>query len=454
MRGANVSAHDTPAQGPAGTALLERETGPLVPRWFSALMYGVFVPWCVFSFLWIGRAMVVQHRIWGAMDVLSGPWQGEMPPMESAAVQASMSVLERSPRNGLLYIIQELQQDEIGDRRMVRAIALRKAVSWAVESQRRRLFEELLANMNDKGEMPDDYVLPPQEEEALLELIKEREENPSASYEQAKITEVLRWIVEGRRTPPVGPEKRRIRSLLVGYEKKKFFGAERHALKALMKEWAQSDDAARKSAAEEFVLMLESKQTALSPEEAARCSEEADGLEEIYMIGRRRLTEGLHRMANIIGERDIFVDHSHLWDLLRLLDYRDDAARRSIAEAVMSLKGRKYALAYLAEFILKDSVNPVMAVETARLTKDEHEQLLGRENYRRRLNCIEVAWRLAIQYCRQPFEIEGVPKEKQAAFFRLQVIGSIEAVAEDKEVGRAASEALQELQQPCAQHFE
>ncbi len=448
-----MSAQELPTGGVEGAARPERETGRLVPLWFSVLMYGVFVPWCIFSFLWIGRDMVIQHRIWAALRVLSGPWEGEMPAMDSAAVQGSMDVLGRVPRDGLLYILQELQQDEVRDRRMVRAIALRKAVGWAVESQRRRLFEELLANINDMGEMPDDYVLPQQDSEALLALVREREENPVASYEQTKITEVLRWIADGRRTPAMGPEKRRIRSLQVGYEKKRFFGAERRALKSLMREWAQSQDAARRSAAQEFAVMLEGRQTELSTEEAARCSQEADRLEETYMMGRRRLTEGLSHVAGIIEQQDIFVDHPHLWDLLRLLDHRDDVARRFIADAVVCMRGRKYTLIYLAEFILKDSVNPVMAVETARLTKDEHEQLLAQENRRRRLSCIEVARRIALEHCQRPFQIKGVTQEKQAAFLKDRVIGSLEAVAEDKQVGPRASEVLRELQQPCAQYF-
>jgi len=91
-----------------------------------------------------------------------------------------------------------------------------------------------------------------------------------------------------------------------------------------------------------------------------------------------------------------------------------------------------------------------MAVETARLTKSEHEELLREENHRRRIACIELARRIALDYCAEPFQIQGVQAEGSKDFFKANILRPLEAVVEDKEVGTYAQAALDALEQACA----
>ena len=429
---------------------------PLLPRGLAASLYIGLSFWTVFASCWIGYAMVMQHRILGALKVVGGPWEGQIPSTDFPVVAESMEVLKREPRDSLLYIIQELRQSEINDARMARAIALRKAVSWAEESRRRMLFDALLERMTEEGELESGYELPPDHMKTLKELLQERR-YPSDSYEEDKITEVLQWIAGGCPTAAKGPEKRRIRSLQNNYAKKTFFGKEQKVLTSVMEQWMQSDEPVRRSAAQKFALMLDNQHTELSPEEAALCGEEADHWEGLYLEGRRRLAKGVRDMVEIIAREDIPVDHPHLWDLTRLLDLRDKQARDYIAQAVLDLKQRKYTLIYLSEFTRKAAINPVMVVETRRLSKAEHEEELKAELLTLRLASLELLRQIGLQYCRQPFDIEGVQADEQSEFFKTRVIGTLVSIEKDKtheEIRERAVKACDQLREACPQYFE
>jgi hypothetical protein len=131
---------------------------------------------------------------------------------------------------------------------------------------------------------------------------------------------------------------------------------------------------------------------------------------------------------------------------------------------VYTLRKRRYTLKYLARGIQKDTVNPVMAVETRRLTKDEHEQLLRRENTRKRLSCIELAKRIALDYCEKkwvvtrhakpdfPFlayqkpELSG-PESRQT--LKTTIMAALVSVTKDEDVGQQAQEALSWIEEKC-----
>ena len=352
--------------------------------------------------------------------------------------------------------MQELQQNETRDGRMVRAIALRKAIRWRTESRRRALFDELLANIDESGEFADDYRLPSEHRETLKVLIEERREHPSASYEQNKITAVLQWLAEGRPTPARGPEKRRIKALKTKYGKKVFFGAEKRALERIIEQWKTADDPGRSGAALKFAVMLEGRHAELDPEEEELCTERAAQWEELYQTGRLRLAGVVQELAGLIVQKDTSLDHPPLYDLVRFLGDHSDVMRQRMAQSVLLLRQRKYVVIYLSQFLLMDSVNPVMAVETPRLTKDEHEELLAQELTRRRLACLDVLLELGLQYCREPFTFQGIDPDpsKQEKFFRDEVLGTFEVLLKDKQLGSRAEKALDELRKVCAKQSE
>jgi len=323
------------------------------------------------------------------------------------------------------------------------------------------LSSELLANLDEHGEMPQDYVLPQEHTPTLIELVTERQEHPADSYEQDKITDVLQWIADARPTPASGPERRRIRSLKVQYEKKLFKGREGAALKQVAEQWSQSGESVRVSAAEKFARMIAGEHAELSEQEEELCLERARYWEQLYLAGRERLTQVVYEVADIIARKDddieqkvVFVDHPDLYVLVRMLDEAHEPAQQHIGQAILVLRRRKYTLAYLGQFLLKDTIRSAMAVETARLTADEHEELLKVKNRRRREACLELMRQIALDYFREPFTIRRVPSHMQEEYFKDNIIVPMQSVRGDKEIGGRAEEVLSELQQAYPEYFQ
>ncbi len=435
---------------------IERETGRLIPVWLSTTIYAIFIPWCVVSFAFIGYSMVVQHKILAVIQTINGPWKGDPPPLEGQQLKEGLAFLKEDPRDNLLYLIQTMLQDEIDDPRMARAIVLRKATRWEVESQRRQLFDELLAHLSSEGEIDLDYQLPAAHARTLDVLIAERLANPSDSYEAGKITDVLEWIQAARPKPAAGPERRRVKSLSLKYGKRLLPRKEKRVLEGIEAQWRLSADSAQQAAADQFARMRDGQHAELSEASRRLCEEEARKSEEQYLTGRTRVTQVIASLVGTIRSerKTLKLDHPVLWDLVRLLQEAHRPARENIAEAVFQLREQHFTLIFLSQFIQKDAINPMMAVETPRLTNDEHEELLKEENLRRRLACIDVAQRIALAYCEEPFTIRKIEPDLQEAFFKDKVIRPLAAVAEDKQVGERASKALAAIQQSCARYLD
>lgn len=456
-RGPEGAIQDAPEAPVSYERQIELETGPLLPRWLSLCVYGVFIPWCLFSAVWIARAMSVQHRTFGAVKRICGPWEGEPHALDSDQIEHDFAVLEIKSRSSLLYLIQEIRQEERKDPRMALAYALRRTVRWGTEAKRRELFAELLSNMGKEGDMDPDYALPAGHADMLAEFVGERKALGSVSYEEQKITEVLEWIADGRPTPAKGPERRRVAALKTGAEKKLFFGREKRALARVIEDWRAADVPVRSSAAEKFGLMLAAESTELTPEEAALCNQVADEQEESFKLGRTRLADSCLRLVKTIEEQSkareaagggpLRVDHPVVWDIVRFLDHPYKEVRDPFAKACLVLMKRKYVVIHLSDFIRRKDVNPVMAVETTRLTKSDHERELRHELQRRRLASIGVLKDIGVAYYTEPFNVQGVEPDKQRAFIDQRVIGALESVLDDRdgEVAALAQHALDEV---------
>ncbi len=434
---------------------VEVEKGLLVPRWFKALVWGTLGPFCVFAFFWIGWSLVTQHQITTYLDVITGPWEDSPPAMSSDVVTTGLETFEEEPRSSLLFVLQEMVIDKMEDPRMARALTLQKATKWGGNSARRELFEELLAHMDSEGAMPPDYTLPAEDKKTLQNLIRERKQWKTASYEQEKITEVLVWIEEGRPTQAKGPERRRVAALEKKYDKRLLVGEESELLKSLAKEWEKSENPVKQRAAKKFKLMIEEKPCALSEEAVKLCKDEVQQLEERYLRGQKRLSEVALHLVQYIEKRKLFMDHPDIWEVMRLCEHEYKPVRENMKDATFALRNHQYCMIFIGDFLKRSKINPVMAVETARLTKDEHEALLRRENHRRRLALLNVAERIAEAYCRQPFPIEEVPAPKEDSFFKENILESIELVTEDDDdaVAKKASRILESIKEDCAEYL-
>jgi hypothetical protein len=424
----------------------EPETGPLLPTWFLLSFYGIFGAFCIFAVSYIIYSFTVQHALTASLEAIRGDID-ETLHWDSDQVQEAVEVMRKHPVDAFLHLNQELLQEEMKDGRMARALALEKARTWGLVSARRELVNHILSGMQEDGSVLPDFTLD-SEQAALLEgMIAERRANREASYAEDLITDVLEWISDGHPGRPSGPEKRRIGALADSYAKKVFVGEEAAALEELALRWRDDPDAAAREASEAFGMMLIGGQTDLSPAASRLCAERAAQWEGEYRRGMVNVARAARSMISPILDRGLRLDHPHIYQYLILLQHRFDAVRDEVREGAWMMRHREYCVRFLGVFANRTAINPVMAVETVRLTKEEHERLMRRQNQRRLHEAVRLLGRIGSDYVRYPAEYEIRDVAEADAFMRKWVVYALEAVAEEEELKAEVAEALEEISQ-------
>jgi len=435
-----------------------------LPKWFCALFYATFAPFCIFSSIWIAHSMSVQRSLTASLALLCGA-VGREPSSEQ--VEQARRTLKGRPNKSFQYLLQALLQEELHDGRMARAMALRKALQWGKVTKRRDLINRIVAGMTEKGQLTGDFEMSPEAINILDEMIAEREARSGVSYAEQLVTDVLKWLASGRQEPPQGPEKRRMQALQKEYEKKTFVGPEAGALDDLIVEWAGSTDEAAKAAAGKFSDMLQGVATGLSEAEAAYCEQQAAELERAYERGMTRVAEAALAVARVIASpqgKPVFVDHPHIYQYASLLGYRFhpdhpdrfEGARQAVAEGVWVMRRNKFVVRFLSWFASRTAINPVMAVETVTLTKEEHERQMIRENNERVHRAIRMLERIFKDYVAAPddYEFDMEAADKRDDYVRSFIVHPFEALAEHFTFGRTAEASLEAMRRtPGAERF-
>jgi hypothetical protein len=423
-----------------------RGSAPLMARWLRVLVYAVFIPFCIFSVIVIARSTLIQRRMTGAIATLNGAEADTAVALTSPEAEAALGVLRERPRDGFLYLVQELLLPEESDPRRSRSLALRKAVEWERTSTCRELVARVVENMDEEGRVSDDFVIDDQMRATLEEMIAQRRADAEMSYAETLVTDVLEWLAAGHPGEPSGPERRRMQALLHQYEKRRFDGSEARALRRMMEEWEASDEPVAREAARAFAQMLEGQQTALSPEAQALCTERADRWDELYREAMVRLAGIARQMLPQIVREERPLSHPHIYRYLSLLCSEFEGVRREVAEGGWLLRHDRFAVRFLSEFACKTTVNPMMAVETARLTREENERQLGRANRRRMQESVALLGRIGLDYVRHPDEYSfGVedPDEFVARF----IVHALADLRNEEVVGARVRELLAQLRQ-------
>lgn len=431
----------TPAQ--------ETVVRPPMPLW-AKIVYLVLVPLVLVAWVLLARGLVQQRDVTRAVEALAlGPAPGRLP-----ADAACARLMER-PQLGLLFLVQELQQDPADDPRMVEASALRRSAEWTILSTRRTLLELLRSNMEYSGALRPGFTLPPERAAELDALIREREADTEAGYEDQKITEVLKWIRDGAPGEPKGYERIRVERLLAGYQKKQLKGGERTALTRLSEQWRASDQPVRRALADQFGLILAGKPAQLTDDERAECLRAAGELEKSYEASRVTLTAALLQISTKLAGEHARIHHPLLFELSTLLGSPYPEVRKGVAESLLLFRYHKHVVIFLGKQALRSHVNPVMAVETARLTKEEHERKLEAENLRRRIESISLMTRIQVDYCKRPYELIGVhardiydlPESRK--IMNDNVVVTLRALTDDPKVHDEVTRALAAIEAAC-----
>ncbi len=427
------------------------------PRWFRMTLYVSFILFIAASAVIITRSMIQQKRLTSALALLEAR---DKIPSDQEIEQARQDMAQQ-PVNAFQYLLQSLLQDLDSDPRMATVLVLDKAIGWGETTRRRGLVEQLVEAFHEDGDLRDDFIFTEEIKTQLAELIADRRSIADASYAESRITEVLEWMQAGCQAAPRGTELRRLRILVRGYDKKRFTSKEAAVLRDIAQGSSLLGPQALQSLAPKFYYMLADETVALSESEIAECRRQRDELEDQYGNGMFTVAEAVTRIAEQIAEEEIFVDHPHIYQCVSLLGYRYDPGkpelyadvRNEIAKAVVALRRHnRFVITHLAEFASRTAINPVMAVETERLTASEHERQMTWQNDERLRRCIAQ-----LQSAFQDYLGDGerddkyrfqVPVETVAArdvFIRKTIVGTLRSLSEDRTVGVAATRALEAM---------
>ena len=454
----DMSEEDTVEEQVQPVVEMELETGRLLPAWLTTLIYAVGLPWCAFAFVYLAWASIVQRKVVDAVHLISGR-QAEAFSLSDPQMQAAIQILAENPKDGLLYILEELQQREPESPKMAKALALEKALQWGTDSARRQLFDELLSHMNPKGEFDEGYVLPEEHARTLTELIEERKADALESYEEQKISEVLEWVAAGHKTSPEGPEHRRLKSLQTKYAKRRFQGKEVRALEEIIEMWEQNKEGVYQQLVGQFRQMLEGSAASVSGDARVICEQNLRQWEDQYLAGRANLAEVAHQLLEKLVAGRKFIDHPPIYVMVRMLDHRHEPVRRSMAECARLLRKSRFTIEYLAAAAKQDTINPVMAVETETMTQEEHEAVLMEANRRRRREAVRLLTEIALEWCQMrakdggenPFDLKVQDAHK---FFMDNVVEVFREIAEHEDIKDLAQESAGKLRGSCADYFE
>jgi len=419
----------------------DKATGPLLPRWLTVLLYTIFIPLAFLALVYIGYSLVVQGRLVSAITTVYGQLGRHVSSLSEPQGQSAVAAIEKHPVYGFLYCNQKLLQKDEDDARMARSLALRKACRWGTISKQREVVRKVAEAMRPDGSVEPD-VLDEQTRLALQEIIRQRESMKETSYAEELVTGALIWLAEGAKTPPTGVEKRRMLSLLSTYEKKMFLGAEAKALQRIEKSWAASPDSLRNAAAQKFALMLRGEKAELTPEEQDMCIKQADEYERLHRLGQVLIARvGKKALSELIrkGRR---LDHPHIYQYLTLLGHSDEEVRQTVAEGVWLLRHRYFTMRFLGVFASMTAINPVMAVETVRLTRAEHERQMRARNDRRLDEVVRLLGQLGVDYLK---DSASYSERDTPEVVRKYVVHSLESLIDDDRVSDQVAKALDEL---------
>jgi len=425
---------------------IEREpvTGPLVPRWFKVGFYVFFVPLGVLAVWSIVQSLRTQHALSAAIHLLRGGLTSEVETLADPKAQQALAVMKRKPAYSFLYCNQEILQNEADDPRMARALSLRKALDWGSVSLQREVIGRIVAHMDDRGYLDGSFQITPEMLTVLQDMVRQRRNTPGMTYAEDRITAVLQWLAEGRPTPPLGREKVQLNALLWQLQKKLYVGRDAKTLELLRDEWQNADDPVARSAAAKFTTMLAGGRTELTAQEAQYVARQADRYEKMYRAGMARLSEASSLMLQEVLSRGIYLDHPHIFQFLTLLGSNFDRVRENVARGALDLRHNRYTVVYLSQFVRKATINPVMAVETERLTKEEHERLMTAQNVRRRRESVILLGQIGVDFMQHPDQYELGDADPHD-FMQKHIIHTLQEVAEDADIADVVATTLEKL---------
>jgi hypothetical protein len=194
--------------------------------------------------------------------------------------------------------------------------------------------------------------------------------------------------------------------------------------------------------------MLLDQKSELTPEESALCSEKADEWEGQYRLGMTYMARAGSALASYWAgmEDGPRLDHPHIYQYLAMLDSRYPEVREQVSRGAWDLRHNRFTIRFLSYFATKTAINPFMAVETVRMTREENERAMRRSNLRRMREAIRVLGEIGVDYMASPDDYDlGVAEPDN--FVRKWVVAALYEIADEDAISDVVGEALSELRE-------
>jgi hypothetical protein len=149
-------------------------------------------------------------------------------------------------------------------------------------------------------------------------------------------------------------------------------------------------------------------------------------------------------MVGDIVEAEIFLDHPHIYQYCSLLAHRFPQVREQVGEGVWLLRHNEFCVRFLSYFATRTTINPFMAVETERLTREEHQRMMREANERSMRAAARLLGRLGVDYIvnRDEFDLE-VPDQDE--FIRKFIISALTEVEDEPVIAELVDQIMGEL---------
>jgi len=174
---------------------------------------------------------------------------------------------------------------------------------------------------------------------------------------------------------------------------------------------------------------------------------EADRLEGTYEAGMTSLAQASRLVVEqIVGlmEKGKRLDHPHIYQYLSLLNHRFSGVWEQTAEGAWLLRHNQFTIRFLSFFATKTTINPFLAVETLRLTREEHEREMRRANIRRMRRAVALLGRIGVDYIQNRDAYETIVRDPDE-FVRRFVVGALVEVADEESIADLVEAALADM---------
>jgi hypothetical protein len=149
-------------------------------------------------------------------------------------------------------------------------------------------------------------------------------------------------------------------------------------------------------------------------------------------------------MISDIVKSGVFLDHPHIFQFIGLLDNRFDGVQQEVIDGTWLLRHNRFAVRFLSYYATKTTINPFLAVETVRLTREENQREMRKANERRMKAAVELLGRIGVDYVEHPDDYKNLDRDPQE-YVRKWVVSGLSDVSEEPVISAEVRKTLDDI---------